>query len=110
MSGSGTGKVSCWLSVAKCRLASDKFPSLSCQPPIWPLYSPGDTMSTPAQFPFVFIGNHRVLDFVNTEVAADGALRDLLGGFGDLVQWLEAAGALDRASARMALAKWEGKR
>jgi predicted RNA-binding Zn ribbon-like protein len=67
-------------------------------------------MSTPAPFPFVFIGNHRVLDFVNTEVAADGALRDLLGGLGDLVQWLEAAGALDRASARMALAKWEGKR
>jgi predicted RNA-binding Zn ribbon-like protein len=67
-------------------------------------------MSTPAPFPFVFIGNHRVLDFVNTEVAADGALRDLLGGFGDLVRWLEAAGAIDRASARTALAKWQGKR
>ena len=67
-------------------------------------------MSTPAPSPFVFIGNHRVLDFVNTEVAADGALRDLLSGFGDLVHWLEAAGALDRASARAALAKWEGKR
>jgi predicted RNA-binding Zn ribbon-like protein len=67
-------------------------------------------MSTRAPSPFVFVGNHRVLDFVNTEVATDGALRDLLGGFGDLVQWLEAAGALDRASARTALAKWEGRR
>jgi predicted RNA-binding Zn ribbon-like protein len=67
-------------------------------------------MSAPLSSPFVFIGNHRLLDFLNTEVAADGALRDLLGGFGDLVHWLEAAGALDRASARTALAKWEGKR
>jgi predicted RNA-binding Zn ribbon-like protein len=67
-------------------------------------------MSTRAPSPFVFIGNHRLLDFVNTEVAADGALRDLLGGFGDLVHWLEAAGALDRAPARTALIKWEGKR
>jgi predicted RNA-binding Zn ribbon-like protein len=66
--------------------------------------------TAPAPAPFFFIGNHRLLDFVNTEVAVDGALRDLLGGFGDLVQWLEAAGALDRAAARMALAKWEGKR
>jgi predicted RNA-binding Zn ribbon-like protein len=67
-------------------------------------------MSTPTPFPFVFIGNHRALDFVNTEVAIDGALRDLLAGFRDLVRWLESAGALDRASARAALAKWEGKR
>lgn len=67
-------------------------------------------MSTPVPSPFVFIGNHRVLDFVNTELVADGAPRDLLGSFADLVQWLEAAGALDRGSGRMALAKWKGKR
>ena len=64
---------------------------------------------TPAS-PFVFVGNHRLLDFVNTEVATDGALRDLLGDLADLVGWLEQAGALDRASARTALARWAGKR
>jgi predicted RNA-binding Zn ribbon-like protein len=62
------------------------------------------------QSPFVFIGNHRALDFVNTEIAAEGALRDLLGGLDDLVHWLEQAGALDHASAREALLKWRGKR
>ena len=60
--------------------------------------------------PFVFIGNHRALDFVNTEVAADGELRDLLGGLPDLIGWLAQAGAIDRNTARTALAKWEGKR
>ena len=59
---------------------------------------------------FYFVGNHPVLDFVNTEIAADGAPRDLLGGFGDLVSWLEHAGVLDRATARAARAKWGGKR
>jgi predicted RNA-binding Zn ribbon-like protein len=60
--------------------------------------------------PFVFIGNHRVLDFVNTEVATEGALRDLLGSVDDLVGWLEQAGLLDRASGRRALRTWRGKR
>jgi predicted RNA-binding Zn ribbon-like protein len=60
--------------------------------------------------PFVFIADHRALDFVNTEIAVEGAPRDLLGGFADLVGWLERAGALDRAAARGALAKWGGKR
>lgn len=67
-------------------------------------------MSPHPPSPFVFIGNHRALDFVNTEVAIEGAARDLLGGFADLVGWLERVGALDRRSAREALAKWEGKR
>jgi predicted RNA-binding Zn ribbon-like protein len=59
---------------------------------------------------FCFIADHRALDFVNTEVAVEGAPRDLLGGFADLVAWLERAGALDRAAARRALATWGGKR
>lgn len=67
-------------------------------------------MSPQASPPFVFVGNHRMLDFVNTEVAADGVPRDLLGGFADLVVWLERAGLIDRASARKARAKWEGRR
>jgi predicted RNA-binding Zn ribbon-like protein len=67
-------------------------------------------MSTHAPAPFVFVGNHRALDFVNTEVAAGGVARDLLASFADLTSWLEQAGALDRASARAARAQWEGKR
>jgi len=60
--------------------------------------------------PFYFIADHRALDFVNTEVAVEGAPRDLLGGFPDLVVWLERAGAIDRAAARGALASWKGRR
>jgi len=66
-------------------------------------------MTSTSASPFVFIGNHRALDFVNTEVATEGALRDLLGEFADLVAWLERAGGLDHASARSALARWRGK-
>jgi predicted RNA-binding Zn ribbon-like protein len=67
-------------------------------------------MSTPDPFPFVFVGNHRALDFVNTELAVEGVPRDLLGGLNDLAAWLIAAGALDSASARKALARWGGRR
>jgi predicted RNA-binding Zn ribbon-like protein len=67
-------------------------------------------MSTPDPFPFVFVGNHRALDFVNTEVAVEGAPRDLLNELEDLVTWLIRAGALDSASARSALARWGGRR
>lgn len=95
------------VSLAKWCLASDKFPGLSCQRGVWSLWFPG---MTPAASPFVFVGNHRALDFVNTEVATDGALRDLLGDVADLVAWLEHAGALDRATARGALARWGAKR
>jgi predicted RNA-binding Zn ribbon-like protein len=67
-------------------------------------------MSTPDPFPFTFVGNHRALDFVNTEVAVEGVPRDLLRGLDDLTAWLVAAGALDSASARKALARWGGRR
>jgi predicted RNA-binding Zn ribbon-like protein len=67
-------------------------------------------MSTPDPFPFVFVGNHRALDFVNTEVAVEGVPRNLLGGLNDLAAWLVAAGALDAGSARRALARWGGRR
>jgi predicted RNA-binding Zn ribbon-like protein len=63
-------------------------------------------MTPPAVSPFVFVGNHRALDFVNTEVAVEGAPRDLLTGFPELLRWLVQAGALDRASARRAGRRW----
>src|SRR5689334_7296897 len=60
--------------------------------------------------PFVFIGNHRALDFVNTEVAAEGVPRDLLTDLASLTDWLVRAGALDRATARRAADRWNGTR
>ena len=60
--------------------------------------------------PFVFIGHHRALDFVNTEVAAEGVPRDLLSDLGSLTDWLVEAGAVDRGTARRALDRWKGGR
>ena len=67
-------------------------------------------MSIADPSPFFFVGNHRALDFVNTEVAVEGEPRDLLTGLDDLVGWLVRAGALDSATARAALAEWGGRR
>ena len=67
-------------------------------------------MSTADPSPFFFVGNHRALDFVNTEIASEGAPRELLTGLDDLVGWLVRAGALDGAAARAALARWGGRR
>jgi len=67
-------------------------------------------MSPAALTPFLFVGNHRALDFVNTAIAVEGVPRDLLNGLDDLAAWLVGAGALDSASARSALARWGGRR
>jgi predicted RNA-binding Zn ribbon-like protein len=55
---------------------------------------------------FSFVGNLPWLDFVNTEPVREGVPVDLLGGFGDLVRWLEDAGALAPEAARAALRRW----
>jgi len=60
--------------------------------------------------PFVFIGNHRALDFVNTAVAVEGVPRDLLTDLASLTEWMVQSGALSRDAARRAWAKWKGKR
>jgi len=60
--------------------------------------------------PFVFIGHHRALDFVNTEVAAEGVPRDLLTDLSALTAWLVEAGAVDRGTARRAMRRWKGTR
>lgn len=67
-------------------------------------------MSTADASPFVFVGNHRALDFVNTEVAVEGEPRDLLTSLDDLVRWLTRAGALDGAAGRTAIATWKARR
>ena len=67
-------------------------------------------MSTRDPSPFVFLGNHRALDFVNTEVASEGVPRDLLADLVDLVAWLVQVGAVDASAGRTALALWGGRR
>jgi predicted RNA-binding Zn ribbon-like protein len=57
-----------------------------------------------AEFPL--IGNHRCVDFVNTEGRRRAARVDLLAEFPDLVAWLVAARLLEPAEADEALARW----
>jgi predicted RNA-binding Zn ribbon-like protein len=58
---------------------------------------------------FFFVGNDPCLDFVNTTAVLDGAVTDLLADFGDLVDWLVAAGMVD-ADAGNSLKKRNGAR
>jgi predicted RNA-binding Zn ribbon-like protein len=57
---------------------------------------------------FALIGNHRCLDFVNTEVIQRRQRVDLLADFPDLVAWLTAAQLLGPAEAEGALRRWSG--
>jgi predicted RNA-binding Zn ribbon-like protein len=41
-----------------------------------------------SQQPFLFVGNHLCLDFVNTQMIVKGELTDLLVSFEDLAAWL----------------------
>ena len=51
---------------------------------------------------FVFLGEHSAIDFANTLVAGRGGLVELLGSWGDVIDWLEESGAL-RKNTRAAL-------
>ncbi|WP_437623981.1 CGNR zinc finger domain-containing protein [Sorangium sp. So ce1151] len=58
--------------------------------------------------PFLWLGNHRALDFLNTEQVQRGARVDLLPDLRSLVAWCEEAGILDGATAGCVLERWEG--
>ena len=55
---------------------------------------------------FPMVGNHRCLDFVNTELIEQGRRVDLLQDFADLVGWLEQAQVLGVAQAKQILRRW----
>src|SRR2546428_10306590 len=55
---------------------------------------------------FLMVGNHRCLDFVNTELIEQGRRVDLLQDFADLVGWLEQAQVLGVAQAKQILRRW----
>jgi predicted RNA-binding Zn ribbon-like protein len=56
---------------------------------------------------FLLLANAACLDFVNTEVIANGERIDLLAGFGDLVEWLRQAGLISAAEAADTVARWD---
>lgn len=49
--------------------------------------------------PFLFIGNHLALDFINTEMIIKSERTDLLGDFGDLLSWFVEAAVLTQSQA-----------
>ncbi len=52
--------------------------------------------------PFLFVGNHPCLDFVNTQMIVRGKLTDLLESFEDVLLWLVHTKLLTRSQADIA--------
>lgn len=61
------------------------------------------------QQPFLFVGNHLCLDFVNTQMIVRGKPTDLLGGYEDLVAWLVQAKMVNAALATAVMTQWNHK-
>jgi predicted RNA-binding Zn ribbon-like protein len=59
--------------------------------------------------PFLFVGNHPCLDFINTQMIVRGNPTDLLGGYEDLVAWLVQANIMNPAQAAAVMAQWNQK-
>jgi predicted RNA-binding Zn ribbon-like protein len=55
--------------------------------------------------PFLFVGNHPCLDFINTQIIVNGGQTDLLGSFEDLVSWLIQARIFTQVQADVARAE-----
>jgi predicted RNA-binding Zn ribbon-like protein len=55
---------------------------------------------------FYFIGNHPVLDFINTRFPVDGKQVDLLKEFSDVLDWLVKAGLQSREEAEEYGRRW----
>lgn len=64
------------------------------------------TDSSQPQQRFLFVGNHRCLDFINTEMIVRGNLTDLLGGHEDLVAWLVQAKIVGASQAAVVMKQW----
>jgi len=56
--------------------------------------------------PFLFVGNHLCLDFINTQMIVRGNLTDLLRKFGDLMTWLVQAKVVDADQGKVAITRW----
>lgn len=58
---------------------------------------------------FIFSGNHRCLDFINTQIVEKGHPVDLLKNFPDLIEWLTQAHILGEKDAIESLRRWKNK-
>ena len=56
--------------------------------------------------PFLFVGNHPCLDFINTQMIVRGNPTDLLGRCEDLVAWLVLAHMVDKTHAVDVMTQW----
>lgn len=63
----------------------------------------------PAVRKFYFIGNYLCLDFINTEVAAEGRPVNLLTSFDDLMAWHVEAQVLDARRTEELMKAWDGR-
>jgi predicted RNA-binding Zn ribbon-like protein len=59
------------------------------------------------QIPFLFVGNHLCLDFINTEVVMSGQPTDLLPSWKDVVAWLIEAGLVTGKEAKESERVWD---
>lgn len=59
------------------------------------------------KIPFLFVGNHPCLDFINTEVVLSGQPTDLLPSWKDLVAWLIEAGLVAGKEAKESERVWD---
>ncbi|MBA3416829.1 MAG: ABATE domain-containing protein [Chloroflexia bacterium] len=59
-----------------------------------------------AAAPFLFVGGHLALDFVNTRPVEGGKEAERFAGFGDVLAWLRTAGTLEGDEAAAA-ERWE---
>jgi predicted RNA-binding Zn ribbon-like protein len=66
-------------------------------------------MNEPRKMPFLFLGNHACLDFINTHPVVDGQAVELLGSFADLLAWLRQAHLLlDEEGGKKLERQWVG--
>ena len=57
------------------------------------------------EIPFLFVGNHACLDFINTKPVIDGQQVELLATFSDLVAWLRQAHLLPQGESLKTLGR-----
>lgn len=56
--------------------------------------------------PFLFVGNHPCLDFINTQMIVRETPTDLLRGYEDLVAWLVQAKIVNNDQATVVMTQW----
>jgi predicted RNA-binding Zn ribbon-like protein len=56
---------------------------------------------------FIKVGNNLSLDFINTKIAENGSLKDLLENFTDLAAWAVAANLLEKSEAERLIDQWK---